>query len=369
MATTGRCAVLHEYGQPLELREYPVPTPGPGEILLRVAQGSICGSDLHMWRCDSQSIAIPPGGRALGHEGSGVVAQLGPGIDTDSLGLPLRVGDRVVHSIIAGCGRCVQCLGGRINLCSNKPPARSCESAPHFFGTFADYFFVPANVAVFRVPDELSDDVVAPVNCAMATVMQGLLDAGVTSGTSVVCIGAGGLGLAGVALAKHLGAGNVVVLDRLAPRLKLAQQFGADSLIDVSKLSDTSDRIAAVHDATHGGADVVLELVGVPELLPEGVSMLARGGTFVEIGVFFSGRTVALDPATLVTTGRRIVGSNGYEPSVVPRILEYLVTARDQLPFDRLVSHRFALDNINQAFLDSDWSSRETPVVRAVVQP
>ena len=120
--------------------------------------------------------------------------------------------------------------------------------------------------------------------------------------------------------------------------------FGADRVINVSDVPNTADRVAAVHELTDGGADVVLELVGSPDLLPEGVAMLGRGGTFVEIGLFFSGRTVAFDPSTLVMSGKRIIGSNGYRPFLLPVILDYLVTAQDLLPFDQLVSHRFALD-------------------------
>jgi threonine dehydrogenase-like Zn-dependent dehydrogenase len=158
----GRCAVLTRYGEPLEIREYPVPDPEPGGVLLRMTQSSICGSDLHMWRKDSESIPMPPGGRALGHEGVGVVAALGAGVTTDSLGTPLREGDRVVASIVAGCSRCKFCLRGAPNLCKFKPPARSSAEAPHFFGTFADYHYVAPGVAIFRVPDAVSDDVLAP---------------------------------------------------------------------------------------------------------------------------------------------------------------------------------------------------------------
>ena len=366
---TGRSAVLSSYGAPLEIREYPVAEPQPGAVLLRVCQSSICGSDLHMWRGDSESITIPSGGRALGHEGTGIVAALGSGVSTDSLGRPLRVGDRVVHSIVAGCAHCTWCLRGQPNLCRNKAPAPASTEKPHFFGTFADYFYVAPGVAIFRVPEELSDDVLAPVNCAMGTVMEGLMSAGVTSGTSVVFYGAGGLGLVGVALAKHLGAGQVVVIDRLQNRLDMALEFGADTAINAAEVHSAEARIALVHEATDGGADVVLELVGVPDILNEGVAMLGRGGAFVEIGLFFSGRTTVFDPASLVTTGKRIIGSNGYRPSVLPQILDFLVSAQHRLPFDRLVSHRFALADINRAFGESEWSRSDTAVVRAVVKP
>jgi threonine dehydrogenase-like Zn-dependent dehydrogenase len=366
---TGRCAVLHTYGEPLEIREYAVSDPDPGGLLLRITQASICGSDLHMWRGDSLSIPLPGGGRAMGHEGAAVVERLGAGVSTDSLGQPLRLGDRVVHSIVAGCGRCRRCLRGEPNLCRHKAATPSAEQAPHFFGTFADFLAVPSGVPVFRVPDAVPDDVLSPVNCAMGTVMEGLLTAGVGSGASVVLYGAGGLGLAGVALAKHLGAGPVIAVDLLDTRLDLAREFGADATINAGEITSADERVGLVHEITGGGADVVLELVGIPDLLPEGVGMLDRGGTFVEIGLFFSGRTVNFDPSTVVTTGKRIVGSNGYRPHILPLILDFLAATHHRLPFDRLVSHRFKLDDINDAFGASEWHRNATAVVRAVVEP
>lgn len=367
--SSGRCAVLSSYGQPLELREYPVLDPEPGGVLLRITQASICGSDLHMWRGDAASIPLPEGGRALGHEGSAIVERLGSGVCSDSLGIPLRVGDRVVHSIVVGCNRCAYCLAGQANLCRSKPPTPSAEVNPHFFGTFADYLQVRAGAPLFRVPDAVPDEVLSPVNCAMGTVMEGLVTAGISSGKSVVMYGAGGLGLTGVALAKHMGAGNVIVIDRLQNRLDLAREFGADHTINASEVSSTEERVGLVQELTEGGADAVLELVGIPDLLNEGVAMLGRGGTFVEIGLFFAGRTIAFDPSSLVVTSKRIVGSNGYRPLVLPRILDFLGRNHDQLPFDRLVSHRFGLDDINDAFDQSEWGNAGTAVVRAVIQP
>lgn len=367
--SSGRCAVLTSYGQPLELREYPVIEPEPGGVLLRITQASICGSDLHMRRGDAASIPLPEGGRALGHEGSAVVERLGSGVDSDSLGTPLRVGDRVVHSIVVGCNRCPYCLAGQANLCRSKPPAPSAQLNPHFFGTFADYHYVRPGAPLFRVPDGVPDKVLSPVNCAMGTVMEGLLAAEISSGKSVVMYGAGGLGLTGVALAKHMGAGNVIVIDKLQNRLDLASEFGADYTINASDITSAEERVGLVQELTAGGADAVLELVGIPDLLNEGVAMLGRGGSFVEIGLFFAGRTIAFDPSSVVVTSKRIVGSNGYRPLVLPRILDFLARNHEQLPFDRLVSHRFGLDDINNAFDQSEWGTAGTAVVRAVIQP
>ena len=125
-----------------------------------------------------------------------------------------------------------------------------------------------------------------------------------------------------------------------------------------------------VHELTRGrGADIVLEFVGLADLLPEGVAMLRRGGTYVDVGLFFPGRTVSFDPSTIVMSGKKIMGSAMYRPIVLAQILDFLVRNQDRRPFDKLVSHRFALDDINVAFAQSEWADQQTPVVRAVLVP
>lgn len=370
MTTTGRLAVLKQYGKPLELEEFVVPDPAPGAIIVRITQSSICGSDMHMWRQDSLGTPIPPGGRAMGHEGTGTVYRLGHGVTTDSLGRPIAEGDRLIHSVIVPCNSCRACLRGDTNLCQRKVATPPAGSHPYFVGTFADYYYIGAGVPVFKVPDELSDDVLAPVNCAMGTVTQGLMSAGVGEGQCVVLQGAGGLGLSAAAMAKDMGAHKVIVLDQLDNRLALAREFGADHTINVLAHSDPAERIEMVREMTAGqGADVVMELVGSADLVPEGIAMLRPGGTYVDIGLWFSGRTFAFDPSTIVMSAKRVIGSAMYRPGILPLILDFLVRTQHQRPFDRLISHRFALDDINLAFDQSEWDKQQTPIVRAVLVP
>jgi threonine dehydrogenase-like Zn-dependent dehydrogenase len=365
----GRQVILRAYGQPFEIQEYDVPDPGPGDIVLKITQAGICGSDLHTWRGDTEANLIPPQGRAMGHEGTGVVYKLGQGVTTDALGQPLREGDRVIHTAILPCQHCPQCLRGDHNLCVHRVP-RTVGEFPYFIGTFADYYYVTPRQPVFKVPDELSDDVLGPVNCAMGTVTQGLTVAGVHEGQSVVIQGAGGLGLTATAMAKDMGADRVIVLDRLENRLRLAEEFGADSTINIEEYKTPESRIQRVRELTRGrGADVVMELVGYAPLLPEGIAMLTNGGTFVEIGLYFSGQTVPFDPSTLVLTGKRIVGSVMYRPILMATIVDFLVRTRHKFPFHTLVSHTFRLADVNEAFAQAEWHQRQTPVTRAVLVP
>jgi len=181
----GRLAVIREYGKPFEIQEYDVPDPEPGAVVIRITQAGICGSDLHTWRGDTEQNTIPPQGRAMGHEGTEVVYKMGEGVNTDALGAPLAEGDRVIHAAIFPCNYCHNCLRGDPNLCSNRSP-RIVGQFPYFVGTFGDYYYTPPGHPLFKVPDELDDDVLGPVNCAMGTVTQGLMVAGVQEGQYVV---------------------------------------------------------------------------------------------------------------------------------------------------------------------------------------
>jgi L-iditol 2-dehydrogenase len=236
-------------------------------------------------------------------------------------------------------------------------------------GTFGDYYYVAPGTPVFRVPEELSDDVLGPVNCAMGTATQAVLSAGVGQGQTVVIQGAGGLGLTATAMAKDMGAHRVIVFDRQAKRLELAREFGADTTVNIEEVNTVDERVELVFDTTEGrGADVVLEFVGMPELVSEGLKMLRRGGTYVDVGQFFS-RGVEFDPSMIVMTGKRLMGSAMYRPAVLSMILDFLVRTKDTRPFASLVSHRFALEDINTAFVQSEWVAQQTPIVRAAIVP
>ncbi|MHB8577916.1 MAG: zinc-binding dehydrogenase, partial [Dehalococcoidia bacterium] len=240
---------------------------------------------------------------------------------------------------------------------------------PYFTGTYADYYYLPAGHPVFRVPDELSDDTLGPVNCAMGTVTQGLTAAGCGEGQYVVIQGAGGLGLSAAAMAKDMGAERVIVLDRIPHRLETAKRFGADDTVNIGDYEAAQDRIQRVRELTSGrGADIVMELVGLAALVPEGIAMLRNGGTFIEIGNIVAGSKVEIEPQQLLR-GKKIMGSAMYRPSILPLLLSFLVRTKGRYPFDEMVSHRFPLAQINEAFPVAEWSGRQTEVTRAVLVP
>src|ERR1700716_4288880 len=358
MATTGRAAIFHGVGQPFEIKDYPVPEPGPGAAVVRITLANVCGSDLHTWRGDLDPIKR---GRALpihqGHEGTGRVSAPGEGVATDWNGLPLAVGDRVVFAYFFPCGRCRACVNGRDWTCPNRmhPRATSCEVWPHFKGTFGDYFYLYPNHMVFKVPDDVPDELIVGVNCAMAQVTAGLDMAHLEVGENVVIQGAGGLGLYAIAVARERGAGRIIVVDGVSERLEVAAMFGADDFVDLSSLTTPMARVARVRELTDGwGADVVMEVGGFPRITEEGLQMVASGGRYFEIGNNSPGLTYAADPALWVTQNIKIYGNNHYSRRHLSEALSMLHRTRTKYPYEKIVSHKFPLEAINEAFAAQD---------------
>jgi threonine dehydrogenase-like Zn-dependent dehydrogenase len=365
--TTGRAAVLVGPGKGYQIQEFEVPEPEPGGIVVKVSMGGICGSDLHIWRGDSPLFAAMAGNVA-GHEMTGRVYALGRDIKTDSLGRPLKEGDRIAYAYFYPCNRCYQCNKGEFATCPNKLLTMG-PSISKFSGAYGEYYYLKPGGWVFKVPDEVTDEMATPVNCALSQVTYGLQKAGMRYGDTIAIQGAGGLGLNAIAVAKEMGADAVIAIDGVPSRLELAKRFGADEVIDINQL-DSAQRVARVKALTQGrGADIVVEVVGVPAVVPEGLQMLRDGGTYLEIGNISFGQTTTIDPSQLVWGSKRIQGVIMYDPWVIPEALDFLVRTRGKYPHGDVVSHKFTLDQIDEAFQSSEWMREgdQTKVNRGVI--
>jgi L-iditol 2-dehydrogenase len=365
----GRAAVAMGPTGPMELRAYPVHEPGPGEILVRVSLAMICGSDLHMWRGEVPWFQKTPG--IQGHEMTGRIEALGPGQTTDSLGRPLQRGDRVTYAYFIPCGECPACFSGTTG-CPNRYRFRNPYTADErpFLGAYGEYCYVQPGQWVFKVPDELSDALVAPVNCALSQVVYGLHQIRIWLGDTVVVQGAGGLGLYTVALARDMGAGTIVAVDGVAERLELARAFSADQTINIRQTPDKAERVARVREWTAGrGADLCVEVAGVPHVVQEGLELLRVGGRYVWMGKIVPGAETTIIPHDATRQPKTIMGVLAYDRWVIPRALDWLVRAQHRYPFEQLVSQdAFPLEQINTAFEQAEWSAGKGQVGRVAVR-
>ena len=285
----------------------------------------------------------------------------------------LAEGDRVAYTYFFPCRRCYTCLRGELNHCPSRFRFRaSVEEYPYCSGGFAEYYYLNPGHFIFKVPDELSDESVTAVNCATSQVIYGLQQGGMRMGDNVVIQGAGGLGIYAAAAAKEQGASQVISIDGVASRLELATRCGADATININEYSTPEARIERVMELTHGqGADIVLEVVGYPQVVPEGLSMVRRGGTFVEIGNIWANSTVTLHMSKILWGVTRIVPTAHYDPYILPVALDFLARTKDRYPLSDIMSHSFPLERIGDAFEQAEWAgkSEDTAITRAFLTP
>ncbi|BBY56398.1 zinc-binding dehydrogenase [Mycobacterium koreense] len=358
MAFTGRIARFDAPGKPFEIDTVTLPELGRGETLIKVSRTNICGSDLHAWHGSFATRGL--GGQlptVLGHEMVGTVEALGEGIRTDADDAPLQQGTRVVFPYFFCCHRCRNCLAGRRNACLKLSMAMlgRADQPPYFVGGYGDYFLLPAGAVLYTVPDSVPDSIAAGANCALSQVMYGLERVDLQGGEHVVVQGAGALGLYAVAVAKSRGAAKVIAIDGVAERLALATEFGADETIDISHVDSDRERIKMVRSLTGGhGADVVVEVVGSPAAIDEGLKMLGQFGRYVEIGNINIGQTFEFDPSRFVFGNKTMFGVSLYDPAVLGRAMTFLASHQATLPLERLTAECYPLDEINEAFAAAD---------------
>ncbi len=351
-----RAAVLFQENHPLEVVEVDLAEPGPGEVRVRLAATGLCASDWH-----TMTGAIPsPTPSVLGHEGAGVVSSVGDGVRR------VAPGDHVVLSWVPSCGHCRYCESGRPNLCATATPALlagtlvsgarrlSHRGSPlyhySFLSTFAEETVVD-EAACVKIRKDVSLSVAALVGCAVTTGYGAVVNrARVEPGSTVVVLGAGGVGLSAVMAAGCSGARHVLAVEPEFSKRQLASEVGATHVVDPGG----EDVAGLVRSLSGGeGADVVIEAAGRPELVAEAFGLTRRGGTVVCVGVPPVGAVVSLPGPDLVRHEKVVTGSlyGSCRPhSDMPRILD--LYAEGRLPLDRLVTRTYALEEINAGFAD-----------------
>ncbi len=346
-SSSALAAIFSGPGRPFEIREFPIPSPGPGEVLVGITCCTICGSDTHTWHGRRQE----PTPCVLGHEIVGRILAFGPESPRlDLRGEPLVEGDRITWTLAASCGTCFFCRRGLPQKCESlfKYGHSALSPGREFSGGFAGCCLLRAGTGIVRVPDAIEDALAAPANCAVATVAGTLRTAGAVEGATVAVIGAGFLGLTACAMARHLGAAEVIACDLDATREADTAAFGA------TRFAGPGELATIARDLTGGrGADLALEFSGSSQGVAAAIGVLRTGGHAVIAGTVAPVDPVALDPHDLVRRMLRIEGLHNYIPQDLVTAIDFLAAVHDRLPFGRLLGEHFPLAEIDTAFASS----------------
>lgn len=357
-----KAAVLRQTGaprpyatsRPIQIEEVELDPPKEGELLVKIAGGGLCHSDLSVINGD-RSRPVP---LVLGHEGSGEVVEVGPGVRD------MKPGDPVIFQFSASCGRCVNCLGGRTQLCETHASARAKghlmgggsrlrdadgKEIAHQSGVscFAEYTVVDRGSAV-KVDKDLPLADAAIFGCAVMTGVGAVMNtARIRVGDTVAVVGLGGVGLNGLLGAKVAGAEKIIAVDISDDKLGLARQLGATHTVNARD----PDHIEQIMDITGGGVDYAFEFSGTVAGTETCYKALRAGGEVLIAGLAPNGSQFTFNPADIVNSEKAIRGS--YMGSCVPvrdipRFIELYRQGR--LPVDKLINRSIGFDEINEGF-------------------
>ncbi len=340
-----RAAVFRGADVPVRVESLPDPKPGAGEVRIRVAACGVCHTDLHYLDHGTPTFKKPP--LVLGHEVSGVVDEVGPGVTHLTTGMPVLV------AAVLSCGHCDACRIGRENICEHSRMLGN-----HIDGGFAEYVVAPAK-DVFPLPEEIPLAEGAIIADAITTPYHAVIHRGkVVPGDAVLVLGCGGVGLSVVQMAASLGA-RVIAVDLSDAKLAWAERFGAAEAVQPG-LVDRLDK--EVRRLTGGvGVDVAFEVVGHSQTQEQALACLRTGGRLVLVG--YSPEAMQLNSGRVMFRELEIVGSLGCRPRDYPRVIELVRQGRVRVV--EMVTHRVPLDRIGEAF----DLLRAGEALRAVVTP
>jgi len=346
---TMRAVRLERPGHPVTLSEVPIPAIGAGDVLVRVRAAGICHSDVHYRAGRSRVEPLP---LTLGHEVAGDVVAVGSAVTSRA------IGDRVCLHYLVICGQCEHCMAGREQFCHTG------LMLGHFTdGGWAEYIVVPERNAVL-LPDSVSYEHGAVMMCSSSTSLHALRKGRCAPGDTVLVIGAGGLGMSAIQIARELGASYVIAADRAERKLALAQRLGATPL-DTTGLTPSA-AAEAVRALTNGrGVDVAVELVGHADTVQLALKSVAPLGRAVVVGL--NDTAVAVDTyRDLIGREAELIGSNDHLLGELEELTA--MAARGALVLDEVVTNRVPLDAavINDIL---DALDQHRAPVRTVVVP
>ena len=342
-----RAVMMDAIGEPLAVREVADPVAPDGGVVVEVHATGLCRSDWHAW-VGHDDIALP---HVPGHELAGIIVETGAGVER------FAVGDRVTVPFVCGCGQCEWCRAGNAQVC----PAQQQPGFTHW-GSFAERVALhAADTNLVRIPDGVSFAAAASLGCRFATAFRALTArARVQPGEWVVVVGAGGVGLSAVMIARALGA-HVVAVDRTRAALDAASALGADAVV----LADGADVSARVHELTGGGAHVSIDAVGAEQTSADAVLSLRRRGRHVQVGLLPSVTGLSGMPmARVIAWELDVLGSHGMAAADYPAMLD-LIAAGSLRPQD-LIERTISLGEAATLLPALD---RATPAGMTMIDP
>ena len=311
--------------------DHPKPEVGYNDALIKIKKTAICGTDIHIYEWNEWARGVVPLGMHVGHEYVGEIVELGEGASSQGL----FVGQRVSGEGHIVCGYCRNCRAGRANLCNN-----TIGTGVNRPGAFAEYLCIPA-YNVFPVPDGIDDDLAAifdPLGNATCTTLAFDLVA-----EDVLITGAGPIGIMAVAIAKHVGARNVVITDVNDYRLDLADKMGADRIVNVTRdsLNDVMKELDMVE-----GFDIGLEMSGNPSAIEQMLKVMNHGGRVALLGIPDS--KVSIDINAIVFKGLQVKGVYGRE--MFETWYKMSMMLKSGLNISQVVTHHYSVDDYQEAF-------------------
>ena len=351
-----RAAVAYEAGKPLAIETVTLEGPKEGECLVEIKATGICHTD-EFTRSGEDPEGLFPA--ILGHEGAGVVVEVGRGVET------LKKGDHVIPLYTPECGKCEYCLSGKTNLCQAIRETQGQGLMPdgtsrfsigkdkifHYMGTstFANYTVVP-EIALAKIREDAPFDKVCYIGCGVTTGLGAVMNtAKVQSGDNVIVFGLGGIGLNVIQGARMVGANMIVGVDINPARKDIAEKFGMTHFVNPDEVE--GDLVPYLVDLTKGGADHSFECIGNVATMRQALECCHKGwGESTIIGVAGAGQEISTRPFQLVTgrvwRGTAFGGARGR--SDVPEIVDWYMEGK--INIDDLITHQMPLDDINKAF-------------------
>jgi len=351
-----RAAVAWEAGKPMSIEEVTVAPPKAGEVLVRLVATGVCHTDAYTWSGADPEGVFPS---ILGHEGGGIVEEIGPGVTS------VKVGDHVIPLYTPECGECKFCTSGKTNLCQAIRATQGKGLMPdgtsrfsiggrtifHYMGTstFSEYTVLP-EIAVAVINKEAPLEKVCLLGCGVTTGIGAVLNtAKVEPGATVAIFGLGGIGLSAVIGARMANAGRIIGIDVNPSKFEMAKALGATDC--VNPLDHSAPIQEVIVELTNGGVDYSFECIGNVKVMRSALECCHKGwGESVIIGVAGAGEEISTRPFQLVTgrvwRGSAFGGVKGRSqlPGYVERYL------RGEIPMDDFITHRMGLEDINTAF-------------------